>query len=481
MAIYDGTIDDDTYYGTAASDHIEGHDGDDTLHDRSGALVSDQISGGIGDDVITITGGADTIDGGAHRDRLLVNYSSSSAGFLLNINEVSGNSIASSNGLSVTGIEMFEFRLGSGNDSVSGGSGDNLFYGGGGNDVLIGRTGSDYAYGGTGEDQIFGGSGRDVLQGEDDDDLLHGDSGNDELSGDAGADELHGGSGNDKLYGGTGADQLYGDSGTDAVHYNGSTVGVTVDLAANTGAGGHAEGDTYTSIETLFGSNYDDMLTGSGLSDTLYGAIGNDVLRGGAGADTLQGGAGIDTASYYTGSVGVVVNLVDPDSGTGAGSGGDAQGDRLGEDIENLSGSQGHDSLIGNSDANALQGWNGNDVLTGMDGKDTLTGGAGGDRFVYGGEEESPVGADADRITDFSHAQSDKIDLSAVDADTGIAGNQTFSFIGTGLYTSVAGQLRYAAVGGVTTIAGDVDGDGASDFHIQLTGSIALVAADFVL
>ncbi len=45
----------------------------------------------------------------------------------------------------------------------------------------------------------------------------------------------------------------------------------------------------------------------------------------------------------------------------------------------------------------------------------------------------------------------------------------------------MAGQLRYAQSGGVTTIAGDVDGDRSSDFHIQLTGSVALVTSDFVL
>ncbi|HEY9345102.1 MAG TPA: hypothetical protein VIQ53_07290, partial [Inquilinus sp.] len=64
---------------------------------------------------------------------------------------------------------------------------------------------------------------------------------------------------------------------------------------------------------------------------------------------------------------------------------------------------------------------------------------------------------------------------------TGVAGDQAFSFIGSGLYTGVAGQLRYTQVAGVTTVAGDVNGDGASDFHIQLTGTIALVASDFVL
>ncbi len=36
-------------------------------------------------------------------------------------------------------------------------------------------------------------------------------------------------------------------------------------------------------------------------------------------------------------------------------------------------------------------------------------------------------------------------------------------------------------VGGVTTIAGDLNGDKVSDFHITLTGAVALVATDFVL
>ncbi len=250
---------------------------------------------------------------------------------------------------------------------------------------------------------------------------------------------------------------------------------MAVDLATGFGSGGDAQGDTVISIETLVGSAYNDTLAGAAGANTLAGGAGNDVLRGGAGADALQGGTGIDAASYFTGTAGVLVNLA-----AGTGSGGDAQGDIL-SSIENLSGSQGNDGLVGTSGANVLWGWKGNDVLTGAGGKDMLTGGAGGDRFVYGSAGQSVVGADADRITDFSHAQGDRIDLSAIDASTGAAGDQGFSFIGTGLYTGVAGQLRYAAVGGITTIAGDVNGDGTSDFHIQLAGAIALVAGDFVL
>ncbi|WP_342241490.1 M10 family metallopeptidase C-terminal domain-containing protein [Inquilinus sp. OTU3971] len=205
--------------------------------------------------------------------------------------------------------------------------------------------------------------------------------------------------------------------------------------------------------------------SGSASANTLSGWGGDDVLRGGAGADRLDGGAGSDTASYYTGTVGVAINL-----SAGTGSGGDAQGDTL-VGIENVNGSTGADQITGNAAANVLNGWAGQDVLRG---------GGGADRFAFTAASDSKVGA-ADRITDFSHAQGDRVDLSAIDANTGAAGNQAFSFIGTGLFTHHAGELRYASDGTVTTIAGDVNGDGVSDFHIQLTGAIGLVAADFVL
>ncbi|MGK9171559.1 hypothetical protein KXR53_35080 [Inquilinus limosus] len=477
MAHFTGTVEDDVYFGTAATDHVEGFSGDDRLYDgpTSAAPTADQIFGGPGDDTITVSGGADTVDGGGNRDRLIINYEASPAAFSLSISEATGSSLSSSNGLSITNIEVFEFFLGSGDDTVDGGAGDDRFHGNGGDDTLIGWSGDDIAYGGNGGDRIYGGTGQDNLHGGADNDLLQGDGGSDTLLGDAGDDALHGGSGSDYLVGGAGADRFYGDGGNDAVSYHGSAVGVIVNLAANTGDNGDAEGDTYDSVERLLGSDFDDTLTGRAEFDNLIGEGGNDILRGSAGADHLNGGTGIDIASYYTGSIGVTVSLA-----TGSGSGGEAEGDTL-SGIENLSGSQGDDRLVGDSDANVLQGWNGSDALTGGGGKDTLTGGAGADRFVYGYAAHSVVGADADRITDFSHAQGDKINLAAIDANSGAAGDQAFSFIGTGLYTGVAGQLRYAAAGGVTTIAGDVDGDGTSDFHIQLTGTVALVAGDFVL
>ncbi|WP_342235170.1 M10 family metallopeptidase C-terminal domain-containing protein [Inquilinus sp. OTU3971] len=118
--------------------------------------------------------------------------------------------------------------------------------------------------------------------------------------------------------------------------------------------------------------------------------------------------------------------------------------------------------------------------MIGRYGGDVLNGDGGADRFVFSAASHS-TGAAADRITDFSHARGDRVDLSAIDANTGAAGNQAFSFIGSGAFTHQAGELRASVSGGVTTIAGDINGDDVSDFHIQLTGAIGLVAADFVL
>ncbi|MGF6230852.1 Ca2+-binding RTX toxin-like protein [Inquilinus ginsengisoli] len=193
---------------------------------------------------------------------------------------------------------------------------------------------------------------------------------------------------------------------------------------------------------------------------------------------TLEGGAGNDTASWYTSAAGVAVSLA-----AGTASGGDAMADAL-NSIENLSGSNlGNDGLERNAGANVLQGWGGNDALVGGGGggKDTLIGGSGADRIDFMALGDSVVGANADVITDFSHGQADRIDLTAIDANAAVAGNQAFSFIGSGLYTGVAGQLRYSIVGSVTTIAGHVNGDKVSDFHSIATGAVNFIALDFVL
>ncbi|MBW8727258.1 MAG: M10 family metallopeptidase C-terminal domain-containing protein [Inquilinus limosus] len=116
--------------------------------------------------------------------------------------------------------------------------------------------------------------------------------------------------------------------------------------------------------------------------------------------------------------------------------------------------------------------------MDGWIGRDTLTGGGGADRFVISAAGHSGPGA-ADRITDFS--QGDRIDLSAIDADPALAGDQAFVFLGGGAFTGTAGQLRAEVSGGDTVVSGDLDGDRTADVQIVLIGAVALQAGDFVL
>ena len=78
-----------------------------------------------------------------------------------------------------------------------------------------------------------------------------------------------------------------------------------------------------------------------------------------------------------------------------------------------------------------------------------MTGGAGADVFRYiAPTDTDQSGATADRITDFSHAQGDKIDLSEIDWDR-VGGNGDQAFIFWGEFDpsnpTVAGDVSYAA------------------------------------
>ena len=479
-----GNTDDELLFGDSLRDVLNGFSGVDTL-DGKGA--DDTLFGGEGDDLLRGGAGADGIYGGGGNDTADYDTSSVAVTIDLAAGTASGGD---AEGDTLDNIENVSGGLG--NDVLVGDSGANLLRGWFGADVLRGGAGADVLEGGAGTDTasyytgLVGvtvdlaagtGSGGDAA-GDTLEEIenLSGSQGSDTLAGNAGANKLQGWNGDDILRGGAGADTLEGGAGTDTASYYTGTVAVTVDLAAGTASGGDAAGDTLSSIENLSGSQGNDILTGNAGANKLQGWNGDDILRGGAGADTLEGGAGNDTASYYTSAVGVAVSLA-----AGTASGGDAQADAL-NSIENLSGSNlGNDGLEGNAGANVLNGWGGNDALVGGGGKDTLTGGTGADRIYFTALGDSVVGANADMITDFSHGQGDRIDLTAIDSNAGVAGNQAFSFIGTGLYTGVAGQLRYATANGTTTIAGDVNGDKVSDFHIIATGTVNFIALDFVL
>jgi Ca2+-binding RTX toxin-like protein len=149
----------------------------------------------------------------------------------------------------------------------------------------------------------------------------------------------------------------------------------------------------------------------------------------------------------------------------------------FGNDV--LSGSGGDDDLLGGAGNDSLFGGTGVDVLTGGLGVDLLIGGADPDSFVFTSVADSPA-ATPDVIGDFVEVGDvDFIDLSAIDANTLVAGNQAFTFVGLA-FPNDPGELGFIQVAGNTFVRANVNG-GAVDLLIQLNGLHALTAADFIL
>ena len=385
----------DLVTGNAVANYLNGRDGDDRLW------------GSGGDDVLEGGAGADWLDGDEGMD--WVSYQGSNAAVTVNLADgtVTGGH---AEGDVLTEIENV---IGSDyEDVLVGNDGANRLEGGAGADQLDGGAGIDWASyqwsdagvivdltegtveGGhaqgdviTNIENVTGSDYGDVLWGDGGANRLEGGEGFDQLWGSGGDDLLEGGDGNDWLYGSTGADRLDGGAGFDVLSYQLSDAGVTINLEAGTLTGGYAQGDVFTGIERIVGSDYRDVLTGDNRSNVLYGIGGDDELRGndgddllegGAGADQLNGDAGVDWALYLESDVGVTVNL-----GDNTASGGHAQGDVI-TGIENISGSDYHDVLTGDIGANVLYGIGGDDELRGNDGDDVLEGGAGADQLDGG-------------------------------------------------------------------------------------------------
>jgi serralysin len=140
--------------------------------------------------------------------------------------------------------------------------------------------------------------------------------------------------------------------------------------------------------------------------------------------------------------------------------------------------------LAGND---VLDGGAGNDLLIGGLGRDFMTGGANVDRFEFNFVSEIGRGVTRDVITDFAHL-TDKIDLYSIDANGAAAGHR-FTFLAAhgAAFTGAPGELRWfqqnvsGTANDKTIIEGDINGDRAADFQIQLTGLKPLSAADFIL
>jgi Ca2+-binding RTX toxin-like protein len=346
------------------------------------------------------------------------------------------------------------------------------------NDNAVGTTGNDTFNVWGGNDIVNGGAGNDVFF---DQGVLGGNGG--AFSGD---DQFFGGDGNDVFFAGDGNNVYDGGAGTDKVSYAFAHEGVTVNLANGTGRGDGV--DSLVSIENVDGSIHNDIITGDNNNNVLFGDAGNDILNGGGGNDILQGGvgndilnggAGVNTADYSylnsdpMGRVNVNLSLgTATEFGSQASSSGPVRV-QVGADtltsIQNAVGTFGNDVLIGNS---------GNNVLTGGHGQDIMTGGAGADTFVFNSVSDS-ANAAPDVITDFQSGI-DKLDLSGIDANTGVSGNQAFTFLGQGAFDNHAAELIYQVIQGNAFVRGDVNGDGVADFTIKLSNVTSLAATDVV-
>lgn len=505
--------------GSNWNDSLTGDSGENWLYGLDG---NDTLRGGDGDDLLVGGAGADVLDGGAGFNA--VSYVDSARGVSIDLLTGRG-AYGDAQGdwlVGITDATGSDFA-----DTLIGNSADNSLYGGAGNDTLNGREGDDFIEGGAGADILHGGAGWNTVSyassaaavavdlathkgskgdaqgdwlvyfsdviGSDFNDQLAGDGSDNELYGGVGADTLLGAGGDDYLKGGAGADMLIGGSGRNMVSYIGSAAGVAIDLVTGGGSGGDAQGDKLVQIADAVGSDFNDQLRGgdgdSDLyggagADTLWGNGGDDYLQGEAGADTLNGGAGWNVASYDGSSAGVAVDLA-----IGKGSGGDAEGDRLTQ-ITDLIGSDFNDVLAGNAGSNWLYGGVGFDTLTGGGGDDvveggawgdSLAGGAGADIFWYTAATESgPAASARDYIADFTRG-SDQINLSDIDANAVVAGNQAFSFLGSAAFTGRAGQVHFYREGATLIVSGDLNGDRVADFAITVAGATTLTAADFVL
>jgi Ca2+-binding RTX toxin-like protein len=307
---------DDTLAGDAGNNTINGSGGRNTLFGRGG---NDRF---IGTDGINAFHGEDGIDAVTYEDTKGVRASLADSS--LNAGDSVGDTYVSIENL--TGSTL-------GGDSLEGDAQKNLLTGLGGDDYLMGRQNADIIDGGDGDDTAgywfatkgitaaldksvkFKGEAKgDTLLNIENldgsktgDDTLIGNKKANTLWGNGGTDKLYGQAGGDYLYGGKGADLLDGGKGEDAANYFGATF-VHAALDGSFANKGEAKGDSYKSIENIFGSVGNDKLSGDGEDndvfgnsgdDQLYGRSGDDVLEGGRGADVLTSGSGYDIFYFH--------------------------------------------------------------------------------------------------------------------------------------------------------------------------------------
>lgn len=507
------TNNDDTYTVTAAGDYsLIFLGGNDTLNVRGGTTTT--ASMGEGDDLVRLYSGLATVylEDGNDRAEIWAPGATVYGGGdddLINLRAGSDQTVYGD-----AGTDRINFYGDVTNVTAHGGGNNDKFYG-------YGHTITGSIYGDVGDDQFYGFTGNAGL-------TIYGGGGNDLYRADATNPanfvELPGG-GVDSVQVARGINYTLGDNfeNISVQTFTGGTTGaatLTGNVLSNIIHGGAND-------ETIFGLDGNDRLAGYGGNDTLHGGMGSDVLDGGVGNDTLYGDEGADTLNgragddYMAGGIGSDTYYVDsagdqvvenPGEGTdterttisltlatnvengiilgsaGLQLDGNVQANQLsgGTGDDTLNGWAGNDTLKGGAGNDTLNGGDNNDRLYGGSGADTLTGGNGSDHFMFTSELDSIPGS-ADTITDFTangSGTADVIDLTAIDANTAMAGDQAFTWNSTNpganaLWWSVTDNGDGTSE---VTYYGDVNGDSVADFQLNVhqIGSVT-VGTDVLL
>ncbi len=182
----------------------------------------------------------------------------------------------------------------------------------------------------------------------------------------------------------------------------------------------------------------------------------------------LVGPNGERKEAYYTFKA-IATTQEGQGANTGSGSGVTISGNTY-------TGNNNANTITANDAANTIYGNGGNDTISGGKGHDTVYGGAGADRFVF--ENAATIGWDT--IKDFTPG--DKIDVSQMDANSTVSGNQAFNFVGKNWLAHPADFGFYQdAARNCTWIQGDLNGDKNYDFSIKVEGLLTFTASDFIL
>lgn len=401
--------------GGAGRDLIAGGDGNDTL---KGGLGVDTLTGRLGNDVYIVDDNTEVLVEVAGEG--LDTVESTDTTFSL---------ARANNGNDRSGIENLTF-IGTGNFTGTGNTLNNVITGGIGNDSLNGGTGNDTLIGGAGNDTYTVDSLTDVIT-----ELLN--EGNDTVS--------------------TSITYTLGAEVENLTLNGNANINGTGNAVANliTGNGGS---NVLTSVANTLANTYDTLVGGAG-NDTYVvddiNVVITETLNNGT--DTVQ----TSTLSAYTLAAANVENL----TYTGL-SGFTGTGNAT---ANTLTGNTGSDTLDGAAGNDTLFGGAGNDRLIGGTGIDSMTGGTGNDTFVFVAGSSGTATGQRDRIVDFTIGQ-DVIDLLGFNTD--------FSFIGSDAFTA-SNQVRFTSAGGVTTIEVNTSGNTGSELSIDLTGTLALTAANF--